>query len=759
MSVTDADDAITEITTLEATKVAGVRRAANQTAFVVLKAKHQGDGPDSDAEDPNAAPETPFGEQVGHKLSDEDQAKFKENTQDIKEGKKPTAKAEAEPHEEDANSPEANAQQDEMTDEAAKAAHEEGAFCGDSDCVKCVERDDQSYRLRPGIEPLTKAARQSKAYWNAVIKAKADPNVGGGVDRDKIPAEDFAGKDRSFPIVTPGDVSDAASSIGRAGDKNFSSDKLKENIISIARRKGAKHVAELPKKWQAEAKKADDEAAKGAVQDALNGTNAPEYVGTIDGSKQSIAPATAGVKTDLGSVIPTDQDPSSVPGVVARLRGGESAYNIPAEAKAYTVANPGPTGPQIAHVGAVKAVSSLFEAMDQIDAQRKALKAGDYLQVPGPGGDASAVPGSMPWETYDAATLDQVASVLAQCCNAVECICTREQIEALTNDPSDQQDAWDLQQVQDCLDCAAGIVARLAYAEGAEAMKFEGDLEKAYSRLRAGDEKALRSAHAALSNVLAEHDRAKQPNGGEGADVEAGSSEPSEGDKIQMELTKEELADQIAASTKKAVADAQKAEAKKAAKARKAEARKAERKAQRTAEKALYAQFAQKNANNAGDITVQQMEDGVNGEHDADDIQMVGGKPDPKYTAKALKKAMKKAAKKQALAEVKGQLKALSAETQTVGQLVKSFANRPRSGGPVLDGIPRGGLFAASENRLGDGPQGGPDRVIKSLEDRIEKSSDALERQTLGLELTKMRLSKEAADSFGDFKAYGQYAS
>lgn len=81
-------------------------------------------------------------------------------------------------------------------------------------------------------------------------KRQMDPDVGGGVDRDKIPSADFAGRDRSFPIVTPGDVSDAASSIGRAGSSNFSSDQLKENIIRIARRKGDAFVAELPESWK-----------------------------------------------------------------------------------------------------------------------------------------------------------------------------------------------------------------------------------------------------------------------------------------------------------------------------------------------------------------------------------------------------------------------------------------------------------------------------------------------------------------------------
>lgn len=88
-----------------------------------------------------------------------------------------------------------------------------------------------------------------------LTKRQMDPNVGGGTDRDKIPASDFAGRNRSFPIVKPGDVSDAASSIGRAGPDNYSSDKLKENIIRIANRKGPSFVSALPASWT-DAKKA-----------------------------------------------------------------------------------------------------------------------------------------------------------------------------------------------------------------------------------------------------------------------------------------------------------------------------------------------------------------------------------------------------------------------------------------------------------------------------------------------------------------------
>lgn len=92
--------------------------------------------------------------------------------------------------------------------------------------------------------------KAQRGLLGRLLRGKAtDPNVGGGVDRSKIPSRDFAGKNRSFPIVTPKDVSDAAQSIGRAGPGNYSAAQLKANITSIARRKGPSFVAALPKAW------------------------------------------------------------------------------------------------------------------------------------------------------------------------------------------------------------------------------------------------------------------------------------------------------------------------------------------------------------------------------------------------------------------------------------------------------------------------------------------------------------------------------
>jgi hypothetical protein len=114
-------------------------------------------------------------------------------------------------------------------------------------------------------------------------KRDMDPDVGGGTDRDKIPAADFAGRNRSFPIVTPGDVSDAASSIGRAGSDNYSSDKLKENIIRIARRKGPSFVAELPDSWTNEGSKKMAQDTDTDTQDDASTTQDDQTSQQVDG--------------------------------------------------------------------------------------------------------------------------------------------------------------------------------------------------------------------------------------------------------------------------------------------------------------------------------------------------------------------------------------------------------------------------------------------------------------------------------------------
>lgn len=88
-----------------------------------------------------------------------------------------------------------------------------------------------------------------------VEKRDFDRGVGGGTDRDKIPAGDFAGPDRSFPIVTPKDVADAAGLAGHASDP----DAVRARIRSIAHRKGPEFVAQIPDSWTSDANKSADE--------------------------------------------------------------------------------------------------------------------------------------------------------------------------------------------------------------------------------------------------------------------------------------------------------------------------------------------------------------------------------------------------------------------------------------------------------------------------------------------------------------------
>ena len=100
-------------------------------------------------------------------------------------------------------------------------------------------------------------------------KRDMDPDVGGGVDRDKIPASDFVDpKGRRFPIVTAGDVSDAVSSYGRAKPK-IPMAKFQSRLTAIARRKGFE--SSLPDSW-------GDNAQKGALmaQPPMGSGQAPQ---------------------------------------------------------------------------------------------------------------------------------------------------------------------------------------------------------------------------------------------------------------------------------------------------------------------------------------------------------------------------------------------------------------------------------------------------------------------------------------------------
>ncbi len=86
-----------------------------------------------------------------------------------------------------------------------------------------------------------------------VEKRDFEPNVGGGVDRDKLKDSDFVFSDeRKFPVVTAGDVADAVSSWGRYKGKH-TFEEFKSKLMALAHRKGFG----LPKSWGME-KSEDD---------------------------------------------------------------------------------------------------------------------------------------------------------------------------------------------------------------------------------------------------------------------------------------------------------------------------------------------------------------------------------------------------------------------------------------------------------------------------------------------------------------------
>jgi hypothetical protein len=121
------------------------------------------------------------------------------------------------------------------------------------------------------------------AQWYAAFKRDMDPNVGGGVDRDKLEPGDFVLPDEGdgkFPVVTPADVSDAVLSWGRyKGDTSF--EEFKSKLTALCKRKGPAFVAELPGSGDVKKGKAakmdddkpttDEKAAGKAARDDIKG--------------------------------------------------------------------------------------------------------------------------------------------------------------------------------------------------------------------------------------------------------------------------------------------------------------------------------------------------------------------------------------------------------------------------------------------------------------------------------------------------------
>lgn len=571
------------------------------------------------------------------------------------------------------NSAEADEQQELMTGESAKSSSPEA---------------DAQQELMTG--------EAAKAKWDALDKALT------AAERDKMPASSFAFIDKKggkhLPIHDEGHTVAAK---GRVGQQDFSEAKGDPGE--------AKKAAEA--KIATAAKKFGIGAKKGAVQDGLNGTTTPQEAGHLNTGQSSLAGTVTTGKTPVPSTVPDGRHQSSTSGPTGQLEGGESAYSIPDEAK--VIDNPVPL---------MKAVTSLVGAMDMLTEQRQAIKEGKYLQVTNPTGDAASAVSSMPWESYDSATLAQVAQCLAGCCAALDCIQERERIEALSGAGGDMEHVWDLGEAAEALDYAMGVAARLAFVEAAE-----GDTEvatKAGKVISGKNLEALQKAHDHLSAVIESAASSSKVDGDDDDEDEnkaSSAGESAEKEMIHMDITQSEFVASI----------------REVMKAERETDEKAEKKARKRAEKEV-----KKNANNGGDITAQQEESGVNGENDADNVNSVpnGGDVKPEYVNKGDGEA--EAELDPATKAVQEQLTEVAKELQTrlaaVEGTLSKIAKRPRSGGPSLDGQARG--VPAEEGRHSDVAKASGDGEIEQLTKQLEETGDPLKKSELGLRLTRAQL-------------------
>jgi hypothetical protein len=139
------------------------------------------------------------------------------------------------------------------------------------------------------------AAKKPKKAKKAARAEKRDmdPDVGGGVDRDKIPDEDFAGPGRTFPIVKPQDVADTVPNLNHT---DHDPDKIRDNIKRIAHRKGPEFEAKLPESWKAgeasvtkETETGDEQAAEKAKKKGKKGK--PPFPGAAPPFRKKDEPA------------------------------------------------------------------------------------------------------------------------------------------------------------------------------------------------------------------------------------------------------------------------------------------------------------------------------------------------------------------------------------------------------------------------------------------------------------------------------------
>lgn len=186
-------------------------------------------------------------------------------------------------------------------------------------------------------------------------------------------------------------------------------------------------------------------------------------------------------------------------------------------------------------------------------------------------------------------------------------------------------------------------------------------------------------------------------------------------------ITKEELDAYIAKASSKAAQQAVKS------------MKKTMKKKDKKKSKKMPPFMMEKNANNDGDITSGEMERQVKGHTDANNVGAIGHGVEGQYRNTKKSKKQQKA------------MKSVEAKLESVETLLAKMAGRPRTGGPVLDGQPRG-AYPASEGRANETVTKGANDEIQRLEKSLADSNDPVARDQISRELTLARLRKGHED-------------
>jgi hypothetical protein len=436
----------------------------------------------------------------------------------------------------------------------------------------------------------------------------------------------------------------------------------------------------------AEADSFEDQTTGGARagSTAPLGDETPQEHGHLATGTSGVAGPSTGATRTTPKAGPDNVVDNANAGVSTVLGGGESAYDIPAEEK----------------LTKGFAVATLAAFIDKVGEQRKLLKDGKYLFVTPPTSDAG-----------DPMSLADIATHLANCCDALDRIQQNAAIAAASGAPADQCDVWDLQDASSALDFAMGVAARLSFAEAADGTAAKeaqtSPVEKLYRRLNVGDAKALQAAHDSLTSVL-----------GVITASDAGTTS-DEGDMIQMELTKSEFV--------ASVQEILKADQKRAKK----EAKKAARLA-KDADTNPHDPHPPISAPPAGDNG--KIDEELNGLSDTH----VTKEGDEGVDGEAVKETLDP--KDEVLKGVADGLQELTKQMGQLGELVEKVAKQPRSGGPVLDGQSRGGKFPATEARTTETvAKGEGDAELQRLQKAMDEATDPAIKSDISAQLTRER--------------------